>query len=336
MIPQPEMNTPLVSVVIPTYNRAEYLREALDSALTQTYSSLEVIVTDDGSTDGTDALVASYDDPRVRYRRNPTTLGQTMNNREGFRAAQGKYVANLHDDDRWSPNFLASLVPALETHDDVTIAFCDHWVMDADGSIRKDLTDLNTAHFRRDQLAPGLHLPFYRIALLDLSIPTVMGAVMRRSALPLDAFTDDVDPIYDLWMSYLLCRHGQAAYYHPERLTYYRVHGNQESGRTSHKKTNAHLYCYQRFLSDGFIPSLRTEFEAQRTKHAINSALHHLRDGDPQTARRMLRREFFQNPVRSLLPLLLSFFPARKAQYIAAETQKNRPLWSILRGALRA
>lgn len=330
------MSSPLVSVVIPTYNRVDYLQQAIDSALAQTYSHLEVLVSDDGSSDGTASLIASYNDDRLRYRRNETNLGQTLNNRAGFLASRGKYVANLHDDDRWTPTFLERLIPPLEKHSDVTVAFSDHWVTDADGEVREDWTDTNTAYFGRDRLSPGVHKPFARLAILDLSIPTVMGAVMRRSALALDDFPTDVDPIYDLWLSYQLCRENGGAYYLPERLTYYRVHGDQESGRSSFKKTSAHIYCYKRFLADGLLPSLKSDLEARLTEHRVQLGIHYLCEGNVQDARPLLRRCFFRNPKRSVLPLLLSLLPARKAQYVAGETRKNRPLGSVLRGALRA
>lgn len=105
------MPSPLVSVIIPTFNRVGYLEEAIASALAQTYEHIEVIVSDDGDQVEVEALVDTFDDPRLRYRENEATLGQALNNRAAFSEAQGRYVANLHDDDRWSPDFLSTLVP---------------------------------------------------------------------------------------------------------------------------------------------------------------------------------------------------------------------------------
>jgi len=329
--------TPLVSVVIPTFNRADTLRVALDSALSQTYTNIEVIVSDDGSTDRTEELVASYDDPRVRYRRNHGNLGQTLNNRAGFLAAQGKYIANLHDDDWWTPEFLSKLIPPLEASDDVSVAFCDHWVTDSDGTLRHDWTSHNSSHFKRDTLEKGIHRPFYRLAVLDLTLPTVMGAVMRKSVLDLQDFPEEVDPIYDLWLSYLLCREGHGAYYCPERLTHYRVHGDQESSRRTVKKTAAHIYCYKRFVNDGYLRSIKSDLEARLSKHKIQLAIEWLCDGKTRQARTELLGCLLSSPRDSIPPFILSLLPSHKAKYIATEAKKTKKSrWSVLRGAITA
>ena len=65
-----------VTIMIPTYNQAVFIREAVDSALAQTYSNLEVIVGDDASTDGTQEIVAKINDPRLKYVRNVCNLGR--------------------------------------------------------------------------------------------------------------------------------------------------------------------------------------------------------------------------------------------------------------------
>ena len=67
--------SPKVSVVIPLYNREKYVRSAVDSILSQTFSDFELLVIDDGSTDGSIAVVQSYSDPRIRFVRNNTNLG---------------------------------------------------------------------------------------------------------------------------------------------------------------------------------------------------------------------------------------------------------------------
>jgi glycosyltransferase involved in cell wall biosynthesis len=317
------MTAPLVSVVVPTYNREEYLREALDSALAQTYPHIEVLVMDDGSSDGTQTRVEAYEDPRIRYHRNSTNLGQTRTNHLGFSIARGKYVANLHDDDRWDPRFLERLVPTLEADDSIAVAFCDHWLMDWRGMVNETWTDTSSRFFKRDRLAPGLHRPFYQLALLDLSIPVVMGSVMRRSVLDLNDFPDEVDPIYDLWLAYLLCRDGWAAYYLPDRLTYYRAHPAQEASHSTVKKTLAHLYCYRRFAEDGYITSLGDPFRDRLKEHHVHLAIDYLCSGNTKDARASLRAGLPSRPYRSIPAFLLSLLPSRVAQPLASAA-RNR------------
>ncbi len=102
-----------VSVIVPTHDRRERLRLALRSALAQRDVDLEVIVVDDGSSDGTGALVDGLGDPRVRLVRNDVALGESRARNRGISEAGGAWVAFLDDDDLWAPDKLASQLEAL-------------------------------------------------------------------------------------------------------------------------------------------------------------------------------------------------------------------------------
>jgi glycosyltransferase involved in cell wall biosynthesis len=97
---------PLVSVVIPTYNREALLREAVGSVLTQTYREWELIVVDDGSTDGTAAYLGAVGHPRVTVIRRPHSANPALLRNTGVRASRGDYVAFLDSDDVWFPDKL--------------------------------------------------------------------------------------------------------------------------------------------------------------------------------------------------------------------------------------
>jgi glycosyltransferase involved in cell wall biosynthesis len=99
------MTTDLVSCIVPVFNGERYLREALNSILAQTYRVVEIIVADDGSTDGTAALVASYGG-QVHYVRQPNA-GPAAARNLGLRMARGQFVAFLDQDDLWHPEKLA-------------------------------------------------------------------------------------------------------------------------------------------------------------------------------------------------------------------------------------
>lgn len=102
-----------VSVIIPTYNRAYYLREALDSVFAQSLLPWEVIVVDDGSTDATPAVVQSYGS-RVRYIRHEQNQRISAARNSGLKVAQGDVIAWLDSDDLWEPTFLATVISLLE------------------------------------------------------------------------------------------------------------------------------------------------------------------------------------------------------------------------------
>lgn len=106
----------MVSVVIPTYNRAATLRRAMESVLSQSYSDLELIVVDDGSTDETRELVASFSDPRVRYVYQENGGACKARNR-GVQEARGELVAFQDSDDEWLPGKLEKQVAFLKEQD---------------------------------------------------------------------------------------------------------------------------------------------------------------------------------------------------------------------------
>jgi glycosyltransferase involved in cell wall biosynthesis len=105
---------PLVTIAIPTYNRADsYLRETLESALTQTYPNVEIVVADNNSTDATRAVVASYADTRVRYFRHEFGIAPNDNFNFCLQQAKGAYFLMLHDDDKIDPEFIDSCMRAV-------------------------------------------------------------------------------------------------------------------------------------------------------------------------------------------------------------------------------
>lgn len=115
---------PLVSVVIPTYNYGHCVAEAVESALTQTYPNVEVIVVDDGSTDDTRARLAPYGD-RIRYIYQPNA-GLSAARNTGIRAARGSYIALLDSDDAFHPRKLELQMGYLTGHPEIPFLATDH------------------------------------------------------------------------------------------------------------------------------------------------------------------------------------------------------------------
>lgn len=101
------LQEPKVSVILPTYNRAETLGRAIKSVLDQTFGDFELIIVDDGSTDNTAEVVNSFRDPRVRYVRLETNRGAAAARNMGIKLARGDYIAFQDSDDEWLPEKLA-------------------------------------------------------------------------------------------------------------------------------------------------------------------------------------------------------------------------------------
>ena len=113
---------PAASVIIPSFNRARLLPEAIDSVLRQTYADFELVVVDDGSSDDTRAVVAAITDPRGRViRLAHGGISRALNT--GIRAARGRYIARLDSDDPWAPGMLATLLPVLERDASIGLAY---------------------------------------------------------------------------------------------------------------------------------------------------------------------------------------------------------------------
>lgn len=123
---------PRVSVIIPTYNRAAYLDEAIQSVIAQTFEDWELIVIDDGSTDATTEVAARYAD-RITFIRQ-ANAGACVARNLGLSHASGEYVSFLDSDDRMLPNNLADLIAVLEQKPQVDVAYGWYYWMEADGS----------------------------------------------------------------------------------------------------------------------------------------------------------------------------------------------------------
>lgn len=109
--------SPTVSVIIPTYNRAQLVGHAVRSVLAQTYQDFELIVIDDASTDNTQELVASFKEPRIRYIRHSQNGGVSAARNTGIEASRGEYIAFLDSDDKWLPEKLEKQVQLFRESD---------------------------------------------------------------------------------------------------------------------------------------------------------------------------------------------------------------------------
>ena len=126
------MTKPLVSIVIPAYDAAPFLREALDSLLAQTYDNVEIILLDDASTDATPEIAAEYTGA-IAYVRQLTNLGIYDNINVGISLAHGDLIATYHADDIYLPTIVEAQVNYLNAHPEVGAVFCADILVDAEG-----------------------------------------------------------------------------------------------------------------------------------------------------------------------------------------------------------
>src|SRR2546426_8898473 len=173
---------PRVSVVVTTYNQRAYVAAAIESALGQTFADREVVVVDDGSTDGTDAIAAAFGD-RVRLTRQETA-GVAGSRNTGVLNARGELVAFLDGDDLWEPSKLAIQIEAADRYPQAGLIAADGVLFDDDGSI---LAPTLLADPIRALLGPDVtlvpHHQCYGELLYQNIISTTSQVMVRRTVL---------------------------------------------------------------------------------------------------------------------------------------------------------
>lgn len=127
-------NSPLVTVLLPVFNGAIYLDQAIQSILTQTYSNFEFIIINDGSTDKTKNVLHHYSDTRIKVITNQTNQGIVTSLNQGIKAATGKYIARMDADDLSDSKRLTKQVEFLENNRDYVLVGSFTQVIDEDGT----------------------------------------------------------------------------------------------------------------------------------------------------------------------------------------------------------
>ena len=107
----------LVSIIMPSYNTANFIGETIKSVLEQTYKNWELLIVDDCSTDNTDEVVAKYNDERITYMKNLKNSGAAVSRNKALNVARGKWIAFLDSDDLWYPTKLEEQIKYMEKND---------------------------------------------------------------------------------------------------------------------------------------------------------------------------------------------------------------------------
>ena len=165
---------PRVSVIIPTYNRAGLLRAAIDSVLAQTFSDLELLVVDDGSTDDTQAMMRDFNDPRILYIRQENK-GRSAARNVALARARGAYIAFLDSDDTYLPEKLALQVRYMDAHPDTGMVYTSAHCVDTAGKpLARDYIASVSGHIYRD-------IAFFRPVTITLPTVMVRRALLERT-----------------------------------------------------------------------------------------------------------------------------------------------------------
>jgi len=233
---------PRVSIIIPTFNRKDYIQEAIDSVLAQTYTDYEVIVIDDGSDDATgEALKTRYGD-RIHYIWQENQ-GESAARNHGIGIARGEYIALLDSDDLWLPEKLAKQVDLFDKNSDMVLMFTGSLQIDARG--------------RRLDVPPScIDIVESQLTLESLCLYNVIGTpstvMIRRELLEHVGKFDQAiryGEDWDLWLR-LRCQGKFSAINEP--LTYFRVHSGSQWHNPRPETIDQRLADHQRMLERVF------------------------------------------------------------------------------------
>lgn len=244
-------NQPLVSVCMTAYNHAPFVKEAVESVLSQHLEDFEFLIADDGSTDGTYQLIQGYKDHRIRHWRMPQRSGPSAALNSTLHQARGRYVAIFSSDDRWLPEKLQSQFDYLETHPTAGGVFSQPGLIDSTGSRLSDNAhflglDPGVAMLTREQ---WLQRMFFEGNFLCAITPMLRTETVRS--------VGDFNPLmlqlqdFDYWVRFLS---RQELGFQPERFAEYRVNPTSLSTASSetYARTAYEFYQVLRHFLDGF------------------------------------------------------------------------------------
>jgi glycosyltransferase involved in cell wall biosynthesis len=258
---------PRVSVVVPNYNHARFLRQRIGSVLGQTYQDFELILLDDGSSDESRSILSEYaSDPRVRLEFNEKNSGSTFKQwNKGVGLARGEYVWIAESDDYAEPQFLEKLVSRLDAEPNAVFCNCRSWRVSTDGEIIEFLdswvADLDAEKWTVDHLADGRE-ECREYLVRRNTIPNASSVLFRKEVYERVGGADE-SLVYcgdwKLWASMALT--GAIAYV-GKPLNYYRWHESSVRGKSQRMGMDAIEYLQV----VGWILQRVTPTEATREK----------------------------------------------------------------------
>lgn len=246
--------SPLISVVLPVYNGADYLRPTMDAILAQTQGDFELLAVNDGSSDDSEAIIRSYADSRIRYFHHPNKgFAYTLN--RGIAEARGKYIARIDADDICMPQRFEKQAAWLEERPGTDLVGCFITFISEKGEEQGEWPE-DRANYTNAQIRKAL--PFVNC----MAHPGVMvrTEVLRRFPyLESQKYLED----YDMWLR--LAGAGHVMEKVPEMLLLYRVHTASMTVSIIKKKNVffRHFHCKRRYLAGRLAAGRLNAFDVQ-------------------------------------------------------------------------
>ncbi len=232
------MTIPKVSVIIPNYNYARFLKKRIQSVLQQTYQNIEVIYLDDASTDNSIEIFEKFaHDKRIRGMINKVNSGSVFKIwNKGVKHAKGEYIWIAESDDYADKRFLERLVEKLDSNLNVGIAYCQSWQIDEHDRVllkydEHYMVDLDPERWKRDFIASGKDMCRNYLIFKNI-VPNASAVVFRRSLYQMVGGTSENMKLAGDWLLWSKILLVSDSAYIVEPLNYFRTHD----------RTNRHVY----------------------------------------------------------------------------------------------
>ena len=224
-----------VSIGMPVYNGERFIRETLDSLLSQTFTDFDLIISDNASTDGTQDSCRDYSakDSRIRYYRNSENIGASRNYRRVFELSSGAYFRWANHDDLFAPESLARCVEVLDSHPSVVLVYPKTRLIDQSGHVISDYDD--GLHLQASQASERFAQAWARLGLVNVIYGLIRRSVIEKTALMGDFIGSDIPFVTELTL------YGKF-FEISDFLFYRRIHPNAHS---SHKDTSQLFQFYR-------------------------------------------------------------------------------------------
>ncbi|HEV7398535.1 MAG TPA: glycosyltransferase family 2 protein [Pyrinomonadaceae bacterium] len=284
-------SSPLVTIAIPTFDRFEYLKEAVTSALAQTYEPIEVLIGDDGTSESINrwARELSQSDRRVRYQRNATNLGLAANWNALADAARGDLLIIIGDDDRLLPDFVKKLVFLIVPFGQV--AFANHYLINAEGKrLKAESIELTKRYHRQDLVAGEQASP--AICVWQNAVP-MSAALIRTDDVRRLRFKEDLNtPEIEFFAR--LAGEDAKFFFTPDYLSEYRVHS--QSATSSGLRGERLVKYLTPIPVSAEVEPFKRNFMADLLVQSVTNSL---QAGDGERAREFLQHEYYPRTAKT-------------------------------------
>jgi glycosyltransferase involved in cell wall biosynthesis len=303
---------PLLSVLIPTFDRPDYLHRALKSAVAQSHKNIEILVGDNSPIPQENRLVIQlFNDQRIKHIIHDKNLGMVQNTLELIRSSSGKYISILHDDDMWYPEFVEKMVEILESNSNISLSFCNFDIINDSGQKTDYITNIELERLNRSLLEYGVQKNSIEIALIRRSIVACTSTVLRRSSIKLENFLVATNHAYDIWISYLALIDGGQAYFLPETLGAYRIHAGSSTIKKFIDSNLSMIFCYKNLLNDHTLSNCADYFMMEITAHSIRSFLLIMQRFQFNSLKHLSDSFYISSFAKIIISILLSFIPEK-------------------------